>query len=70
MLLTASSSAMDSLMFGIPLIALLVFGYFRLDELFVRKPADQRDPAETERQARLRERNLRSMQSDPDGRPW
>ena len=28
---------MDTMFFGIPLIGLLVFGYFRLDEVFARK---------------------------------
>lgn len=57
---------LDTLLFGIPAIALLVFGYFRLDEIFVSKAGRPRRvrimPAEVKDEA--------SMACDPDGRPW
>ena len=64
---TTMNSSWDTVMFGIPLIALLIFGYFRLDEIFEpRKPSagirrhthPVKDPAE------------QSLLTDPDGRPW
>lgn len=57
----------DVFLFGIPLIALLIFGFFRLDQVFTshKKPStDDQTPA-----ARGPKRE-RSMTSDPDGRPW
>jgi hypothetical protein len=57
----------DIFLFGIPLIAFLVFAFFRLDqvstgrkkrsdEVSVRAPSDKR--------------HEKRMRSDPDGRPW
>jgi hypothetical protein len=59
-------SGWDVFLFGIPLIALLVFGFFRLDEVFTaRKGGKQdRDPASPPEPKR------KSMHSDPDGRSW
>ena len=58
----------DIFLFGIPLIAFLIFGFFRLDQAFtVRKnqtPAEAPDPNPASK------RHERSMRSDPDGRPW
>lgn len=57
----------DIYLFGIPLIALLIFGFFRLDEVFsVRKNQTREtpDPSPTSQQ------HPKSMRSDPDGRPW
>lgn len=60
-------SALDNMMFGVPLLALLIFGYFRLDEVMKpKKPSlgalrhmrPVTDPAD------------RSLLTDPDGRPW
>jgi hypothetical protein len=57
----------DELLFILPLIALLVFGYFRVDEIFgPKKPASHAapprlpvaDPADA------------SLMTDPDGRHW
>ncbi|HWG20036.1 MAG TPA: hypothetical protein VG225_05845 [Terracidiphilus sp.] len=58
----------DNILFAVPLVGLLVFGYFRVDEIFVsrkhtrgahrhpsRPVADPSDP---------------SHLTDPDGRPW
>jgi len=54
-------------LFGIPLIALLVFGFFRLDQVFTApkdKAKNKPDP-----KASLK-RHEKSMRSDPDGTPW
>ena len=62
-----SKTGWDMVLFGIPLIALLVFGFFRLDQVFTAprdKTKDKPDP-----RASLK-RQLKSMHSDPDGRPW
>lgn len=57
----------DEFILIVPLVALLVFGYFRVDEIFgkkkqahgMRRPSQPAaDPAEE------------SMMTDPDGRPW
>ena len=61
------NSGWDTFVFGVPLIALLFFGYFKVDELFVKpknKPARQKQPVPSVREATER------MCSDPDGRPW
>lgn len=61
-------SGLDIFMFGIPLIALLVFGYFRLDEVFTRK---QPSPQSPKRQShKMYSDDEEAMQTDPDGRPW
>jgi hypothetical protein len=57
---------LDTLLFGIPAIALLVFGYFRLDEVFLRK-AGRSQPRGT-MQPFIRDES--EMACDPDGRPW
>jgi hypothetical protein len=59
-------SGCDVFLFGIPLIALLVFGFFRLDEVFTARKGGKRDS----RPASPQERKGRSMHSDPDGRSW
>ena len=68
MLSTQLSKGFDEFLFGIPLIVLLVVGFFRLDEVFTapKEPRKERtrrtfDPAQPERH---------SPMSDPDGRPW
>jgi len=64
---STSKAGWDILLLGIPLLALLVFGFFRLDEVFTSRktgrPAPQ-DPAPNTATHR------KSMNSDPDGRPW
>ena len=63
-----SKAGWDIFMFGIPLIALLVFGFFRLDQVFTgrknRTPREVPDPNPSSK------RHEKSMRSDPDGRPW
>jgi len=61
-----SNSDWDTYALGIPLIALLVIGYFRLDEVFARK--GQRRP--TRRIVPVIVDDDSSMERDPDGRPW
>jgi hypothetical protein len=58
----------DDVFLILPLVALLLFGYFRVDEIFgAKRPAAHHptppskpvsDPADT------------SLMTDPDGRPW
>ena len=59
-------SGWDVFLFGIPLIALLVFGFFRLDEVFTARKGGK----EHRRPASPPERKRKSMHSDPDGRSW
>ncbi len=57
----------DIFLFGVPLIAFLIFGFFRLDQAFMgRKKQTSEPPASTPRD----KRHEKSMRSDPDGRPW
>ena len=64
MYLSSPSNGLDSLVFGVPLVALLVFGYFRLDEVFARKTRASRRPKEVDGV------EYEPMGSDPDGRRW
>ena len=59
-------SGWDVFLFGIPLIALLVFGFFRLDEVFTarKNSARERYPTSTP------ERRKSPIGTDPDGRSW
>jgi hypothetical protein len=57
----------DVFIFGIPLIALLFFGYFRLDETFTTR---KRTPVPTPGPIPTIERDGKSMGTDPDGRAW
>lgn len=80
MLLTTDlSNGFDEFLFGIPLILLLFFGFFRLDETFARKkkgsdqtpPAPKADPSVYPRQTpQSLDPRRASPLSDPDGRPW
>lgn len=57
----------DVILFGIPLLALLFFGYFRLDETFtMRKRVPTPPPGPTP----VIKKDGRAMGTDPDGRPW
>jgi hypothetical protein len=62
-----SHAGWDVYLFGIPLIALLVFGFFRLDQVFTSGKARQREPR---RPPSLKDKREESMLSDPDGRSW
>ena len=57
----------DLYVFGIPLIAFLVFGFFRLDQVFT---AQKKGTAGTACPEPLNKKREKSMHSDPDGRPW
>lgn len=57
----------DVFLFGIPLIALLFFGYFRLDETFTMR---KRVPTPPPGPSPVVERDGHAMCTDPDGRPW
>jgi len=63
----ASRTGWDVFLFGIPLIALLVFGFFRLDQVFTARKggtfAARRPKPEVDK-------HEKSMRTDPDGRPW
>lgn len=58
------TSTHDLILYGLPLIVILLVVMFRLDELF--GAGKKQKSAEIERRAILR----RSTMSDPDGRPW
>jgi hypothetical protein len=59
-------SGWDVFLFGIPLIALLVFGFFRLDEVFTARKNSGRD----RRPISAPERRKSPIGTDPDGRSW
>jgi hypothetical protein len=59
----------DTFIFGIPLIALLFFGYFRLDELFTSNKDTDSAPVRP-RPIPTSVKDCPSMLTDPDGRPW
>ena len=60
------NTGLDTFIFGIPLIALLFFGYFRLDEIFTSKNA----PVPQPRPIATAVKDCSTMLTDPDGRPW
>jgi len=62
-----SNAGWDVFLFGIPLIALLIFGFFRLDQVFTSRRRETRDTPDPQPSST---RPAKSMCSDPDGRPW
>lgn len=62
-----SKAGWDVFLFGIPLIAFLVFGFFRLDQVFTFRRGERANRPTGLPTAKGHER---SMCSDPDGRPW
>ena len=64
---SASRAGWDLFLFGIPLIAFLIFGFFRLDQVFTAK---KKDPTAPRRPSPASDKSGKSMRSDPDGRPW
>jgi hypothetical protein len=62
-----SSASWDVYAFGIPLIALLVFGFFKLDQVFTARKGGKRGPR---RPLPVIDKHGKSMRSDPDGRSW
>jgi hypothetical protein len=63
----ASKAGWDVVLFGIPLIAFLIFGFFRLDEVFTSR---KHGNASSQSPVPPNEGNRKSMRSDPDGHPW
>jgi hypothetical protein len=57
----------DSILFGIPLVALLAFSFFRLDEVFT---ARKKILPEDRLPSTVRIRKGRPLGTDPDGHPW
>ena len=64
---TVSRAGWDLFLFGIPLIAFLIFGFFRLDQVFT---ARRKGPSAPRRPDPAADKSGKSMRSDPDGRPW
>jgi hypothetical protein len=73
MLISKASAGWDVYAFGIPLLGLLFFGFFKLDEVFTGrrpgKPTIKRPPPAERNPAQMRNYEI-AMQSDPDGRSW
>jgi len=63
----ASTTGWDVVLFGIPLVAFLIFGFFRLDEVFTSRK--HRTPAPRP-SAPPNSRERKAFGTDPDGRPW
>jgi hypothetical protein len=64
---TLYNSGSDWILFGIPLIALLAFSFFRLDQVFAARKKDS--PASGHRSpVPVRRGSL--LGTDPDGRAW
>lgn len=62
-----TNSAWDNLMFGVPLCAMLLFGYFRVDEIFrVRRYPHTPPPPSIP----VTDPSDESILTDPDGRSW
>jgi hypothetical protein len=68
----ASKAGWDVFLFGVPLLVVLFFGFFRLDEVFTSrkkgKPPASRPILADDKYADNKYKE--SWQSDPDGRPW
>jgi hypothetical protein len=62
----APKAGWDLFLFGVPLIALLFFGFFRLDEVFTARKGNERD----RRAPSTPERRKSPIGTDPDGRSW
>ena len=63
----SSKTGWDIILLGIPLLALLVFGFFHLDEVFTARKGGAPMPSHP---GPPNEKQPKSMRSDPDGRPW
>ena len=62
----ASKTGWDVFLFGVPLLALLIFGFFRLDEVFTSRKKQASPASRPTANDKYRE----AWRSDPDGRPW
>lgn len=67
MINSESKAGWDIVLLGIPLLALLIFGVFRLDEVFASR---KQRPVTPQTPVPPNESRRKTMQSDPDGRPW
>lgn len=65
---TGFTDIWDTLFFGVPLLALLLVGFFRLDEAFATRKTTVHDNQTADRHTVRSHRS--PMASDPDGRPW
>jgi hypothetical protein len=61
----APRAGWDLFLFGVPLIGMLIFGFFRLDEVFTRKKGTP-----VARPSPVPQRSKRIVGTDPDGRAW
>jgi hypothetical protein len=62
---TLLKPGLDTLLLGVPLVCLLLTGYFRLDQI-VAAPKRTKRP----KPAFLLDKGGRALMTDPDGRPW
>ena len=63
----ATKTGLDLYLFGIPLLAMLVFGFFKLDQVFTSRRGRA---GVTRRPPPVVDKTGTSMRSDPDGRSW
>ena len=68
----ASKAGWDVFLFGVPLLVVLFFGFFRLDEVITSRkkgtpPASRPNLADNKD---ADNKYKESWRSDPDGRPW
>ena len=63
----ASKAGWDVFLFGVPLLVVLFFGFFRLDEVFTSR---KKGTPPASRPTLADDKYKESWQSDPDGRPW
>jgi hypothetical protein len=63
----ATEAGWDLYLFGIPLLAMLVFGFFKLDQVFTSRRGSA---GVTRRRPPVVDKTETSMRSDPDGRSW
>jgi hypothetical protein len=64
---TAIGSQLDTLLFAIPFLSFLVFGFFRLDEVFA---AHRKSGIGSRRAPSGVDEDGMQILSDPDGRLW
>ena len=63
----ASKAGWDVFLFGVPLLVVLFFGFFRLDEVFTSR---KKGTPTASRPTLADDKYNESWRSDPDGRPW
>jgi hypothetical protein len=60
----------DQLILFLPLVALLLFGYFHMDEIFEPKKHGPSTPRPARPSQPVADPTDASVMTDPDGRPW